>query len=64
MGYVYEGTLSRCMDLGLIKVNSVGEDGVWITVYDEEGMECEVQIAGLTPDVLRLALYRLESRGR
>lgn len=49
-GYVYTGDPagSRSMELTLTKANDLGDDGLWFTAHDPEGMEVEVKVLGLT----------------
>lgn len=67
MSYAYQGDPagSRSMDVEAIVINRIDEAGLWVTVYDPEEMECELVIAGLTPD--RLAAFMedwVPSRGK
>lgn len=34
-------------------VPAIDAEGLWVTVFDEEGMECEVTISGLTLPLMR-----------
>lgn len=69
--YAYAGDPagSRSMDLsvrfpGEIRtVPSIDAEGLWVTVLDEEGMECEVTVKGLTWDLLEAAMADTERRG-
>lgn len=58
MLYEYQGDPagSRSMELTCVKVNSIDADGLWFRGTDEEGMESEITVAGLTPGVLLAAL--------
>ncbi len=31
-------------------VNTWNEDGLWVTAFDSEGMEVEVELKGFTPE--------------
>jgi hypothetical protein len=59
MNYAYQGDPagSRSMTLTVRKINSIEPDGTWVTVRDEEDMECEVILTGLTPDMIRTAMH-------
>lgn len=34
-------------------INDIDGDRLWVTVFDENGMECDVEIIGLTADRMR-----------
>jgi hypothetical protein len=34
------------------QINTLDQQGLWITAYDDQGMETEVTIMGLSPEVL------------
>lgn len=55
MNYVMQGdpASSRSMDVELIVINEIDEDGLWVTIIDEEGMECELIIRCLTPERMK-----------
>lgn len=59
-GYEYQADPagSRSMELDLITINDIDADGLWVTVFDEEDMECELIIKGFTPEVLNRFLEK------
>lgn len=63
MSYEYQGDPagSRSMNLASIKINRIDDDGLWFTGRDEEGMESEIIITNLTPEILRAALVEWEA---
>lgn len=60
MGYEYQGdpAASRSMTLNARypgdqrTVRAVDDGGMWLVAYDPEGMEVEVTVTGVTPDVI------------
>lgn len=53
-GYVYTGNPagSRSMTLTLVKLHEVGSESTWWRGFDEEDMEVEVTVEGLTLPVI------------
>lgn len=55
MSYEYQGDVagSRSMNVKVTKINDIDAGGLWVTILDEEDMECELILEGLTPGMMR-----------